>query len=251
LWQADERTLFASPVAAPPRSWSHLQTTLSGLSVPERVRAVFPLIERANPRTYDLSPAGFVRTAVDVLRWYATLLVNASKPGSQPLHLYVAKALKAPSGFEETIRQLLVLAADHEFDPITYAVRATANVGVTPYQAVITGLIASQGQRFQAERSAPAMRFLEEILGSRTGTRRWFAVCAAARRCQDSEAIPVTRIPAPARSCIRSNKCCTAIRPFVACKRHKAPRSKLQALPWTSSCPRCSLDIVLGCAAMN
>ena len=184
LWQADESTLFASPVAAPPQSWSHLQTTLSALSVPERVLAVFPLIERANPRTYDLSPAGFVRTAVDVLRWYATLLVNASRPCAEPLHLYVAKALKAPSGFEETIRQLLVLAADHEFDPITYAVRATANVGVTPYQAVITGLIASQGQRFQAERSAPAMRFLEEILGSKDGH------AVVVRRLRSGETLP-------------------------------------------------------------
>jgi citrate synthase len=157
---------------------------LSALSVPERVLAVFPLIERANPRTYDLSPAGFARTAADVLRWYATLLVDASKPCAEPLHLYVAKALKAPSGFEETIRQLLVLVADHEFDPITYAVRATANVGVTPYQAVITGLIASQGQRFQAERSAPAMRFLEEILGSKDGR------AVVVRRLRSGEALP-------------------------------------------------------------
>jgi citrate synthase len=184
LWQADEALLFSTPPAAAPPQWEQLRARFASLSVPERAMAAFPLIEQANPRTFDLSVSGYARTAADVLRWYAALLVNSAEPCSEPLHLYVARKLKAPPGFDDLIRQLLVLTADHEFDPLTFAVRAVANVGVTPYQAVITGLIASQGQRFQAGRSATVMRFLEEIISSNDGQS------VVVRRLRAGEALP-------------------------------------------------------------
>ena len=184
LWQADEKQAFgAAPVGAS-KLWQQLRPSLRDLSVQERAIAMFPMIERADARAYDLSPAGFARTGADVLRWYATLLVQAPRPTAQPLHQFVARALKAPEALDEVIRQLLVLAADHEFDPITYAVRAVANVGVTPYQAVAAGLIASQGQRFQAERYGATMRFLDEILDASDGH------AAVVKRLRNGEAIP-------------------------------------------------------------
>jgi citrate synthase len=184
LWQTDEETTFGAPPADASKVWASLRPSLADLSAPERVIAMFPMIERATPRAYDLSPAGYARTGADVLRWYATILVKAAKPSMQPLHQFVAKALKAPPGFDDVIRRLLVLAADHEFDSITYAVRAVANVGVTAYQAVTTGLIASQGQRFQAERYGAAMHFLEEILRGKDG------YAAVARRLRSGESLP-------------------------------------------------------------
>ena len=80
------------------------------------------------------------------------------------MHEFIAAALGAPQGFADIIRRLLIVCADHEFDPTTYAVRATANAGVTPYYAVVTGIIASRGQRLQSGRIEAAARLLEEIL---------------------------------------------------------------------------------------
>src|SRR6267142_360539 len=74
--------------------------------------------------------------------------------------------LRAAKGFDDIIRRLLIVAADHEFDPTTYAVRATANAGVTPYYAVVTGIIASRGQRLQSGRLEGAARLLEEIVNT-------------------------------------------------------------------------------------
>ncbi len=184
LWQADEAKAFGKAPADASKTWQQLRTSMQELSVQERAIAMFPMIERADPRAYDLSPEGFARTGAAVLRWYATLLVQAAKPSDQPLHIFVARALKAPPGFEDVIRRLLVLSADHEFDPITYAVRAVANVGVTPYQAATIGLIAIQGQRIQAERFGAARRFLEEILGEKDGR------IAAIRRLRTGEPLP-------------------------------------------------------------
>src|SRR6202012_2070553 len=59
----------------------------------------------------------------------------------------------------------LVLFADHELTPTTYAVRAIANTGATPYQAVAAGLLASKGQRIAEGRLPAIRRFIEEVLG--------------------------------------------------------------------------------------
>jgi len=169
LWQMPEDELFGAGVPAVPEIVRTMGAQLTGHGLFERCQALFPLIERANPRAYDLSPVGYARTGAEVLRWLAALVTRSPSPSAQPIHLLLAKKLRAPAGFDEVIRALLVLSADHEFDPITYAVRAMANVGVTPYQAVAAGLIAAQGQRFFAERFGSCSRFLHEILGAKDG----------------------------------------------------------------------------------
>jgi citrate synthase len=166
LWEADPGTVFGKSLPAAPTSYPKLRRSLAELTVVEQAMALFPLIERANPRSYDLSKAGFARTGADLSRWFAAILVGANGPSEAPVHEFIAESLGAPQGFEDIIRRLLIVAADHEFDPTTYAVRATANAGVTPYYAVITGIIASRGQRLQAGRMEAAARLLEEIIST-------------------------------------------------------------------------------------
>ena len=184
LWQADESTLFATPLHAPEATWPALREKFADVGAAERISGLFPLLERADPRAYDLSAQGFARTGADVLRWTATLAINSARPASGPLHLFVAKALKAPAGFDEVIRTLLLLSADHEFDPITWAVRSVANVGVTPYQAATVGLVASQGQRFQAERYGSCAQFMNELMTEKS------AGAVVARRLKNGQNLP-------------------------------------------------------------
>jgi citrate synthase len=164
LWEADSRAVFGKSLPSAPPSLARLRRSLAELTVLEQAMALFPLIERANPRSYDLSKPGFARTGADLSRWFAAILVGASGPSQAPVHEFIAGSLGAPKGFDDIIRRLLIVAADHEFDPTTYAVRATANAGVTPYYAVVTGIIASRGQRLQSGRMEAAARLLEEIL---------------------------------------------------------------------------------------
>jgi citrate synthase len=166
LWEADPATVFGKRLPAAPPSYSKLRRSLAELTVVEQAMALFPLIERANPRSYDLSKAGFARTGADLSRWFAAILVGANGPSDAPVHEFIAESLGAPKGFEDIIRRLLIVCADHEFDPTTYAVRATANAGVTPYYAVVTGIIASRGQRLQSGRIEAAARLLEEIIST-------------------------------------------------------------------------------------
>jgi citrate synthase len=163
LWEADPKAVFGNSLPSAPPSLAKLRRGLAELTVFEQAMALFPLIERANPRSYDLSKPGFARTGADLSRWYAAILVG-STPSAAPMHEFIAESLGAPQGFADIIRRLLIVCADHEFDPTTYAVRATANAGVTPYYAVVTGIIASRGQRLQSGRIEAAARLLEEIV---------------------------------------------------------------------------------------
>jgi citrate synthase len=164
LWEADSRTVFGKSLPSAPPSLAKLRRSLAELTVLEQAMALFPLIERANPRSYDLSKPGYARTGAELSRWFAAILVGANAPSDAPVHEFIASSLGAPQGFSDIIRRLLIVCADHEFDPTTYAVRATANAGVTPYYAVVTGIIASRGQRLQSGRIEAAARLLEEIL---------------------------------------------------------------------------------------
>lgn len=166
LWEADPATIFTQRLPAAPPSYPKLARNLAELPVLEQAMALFPLIERANPRSYDLSKAGFARTGADLSRWFAAILVGANAPSAAPVHEFIAESLGAPKGFDDIIRRLLIVVADHELDPTTYAVRATANTGVTPYYAAVTGIIASRGQRLQSGRMEAAARLLDEIIST-------------------------------------------------------------------------------------
>jgi citrate synthase len=166
LWEADVQAAFTGQVPAVPASYAKLKRSLGDLTVAERAMALLPTIERANPRLYDLSKAGMARAGADLARWYAAIIAGANGPSAAPLHEFIAASLGAPPAIADVVRRLLILAADHEFDPTTFAVRAVANAGITPCCAVLTGLIVSGGQRLQAGRAGAASRLLEEIVAS-------------------------------------------------------------------------------------
>src|SRR6266478_6441208 len=86
LWDADVQSVFTEQVPAVPASYAKLKRGLSDLTVAERAMALLPMIERANPRLYDLSKAGIARAGADLARWYAAIMVGASGPSSAPLH---------------------------------------------------------------------------------------------------------------------------------------------------------------------
>lgn len=162
LWQAEAGAIFTDRIARLPTAHSALLAALKTTPHHDRVLSVLPMIEHANPLAYDLSTAGFGRTAADALRWLATILVDEPNPSSEPLHLFIARARGASLPVADVIRRALILAADHEFDPTTHAVRAAAT-GVTPYAAVLVGMIAGRGQKLRIKRTETMRRLLSDI----------------------------------------------------------------------------------------
>ena len=166
VWQAPG--VFAtSALPKRPKAVNALLKGLSGMTAAEKSIALFPLIERENPRAYDLSPEGYARTGVDVVRWIAALVAGADGPDTRPLHTFIAQTLGVDSAFEDLIRRALILSIDHELDPTAYTVRAAANAGVTPYYAAIVGMAAGRGRRLTSGRNESVTRLLDEICMSK------------------------------------------------------------------------------------
>lgn len=163
LWRADESAIFPDQAPKTSKAIERFWPSIEGLTSVDKALAIFPLIERENPRAYDLSPAGFARTGGEAMRWYAAILVGAERPTAEPLHVVVARNARNQEAMQDIARRLLVLSADHELDPTTYAVRAVANVGINPYRFLLTGLITSAGRRLPFSQPDAVNRFMDDL----------------------------------------------------------------------------------------
>jgi len=162
LWQAPNHELFTHDLPRVPElgPGAHMSGELSPL---QRAIALLFNVEQANPRAYDLSPQGYRRSGVDVLRCVAAAGLGARELSTEPMHRFMVRTLNAPESLAEVVRFFLVLAADHELDPTTYTVRAAANTGVTPYAASIAGLVSASGRRLTYGQGSSVARLLDEI----------------------------------------------------------------------------------------
>jgi len=167
LWEQDKDVIFPASAPADPPNFSKIRKALSSLGPLDQVPSLLAILETTNPKSYDLSAIGFARTAGELLRWLTALITNG-QPCTDPIHEVLMRGFGTSPEFGDLIRRLLVLSADHELTAPTYAVRAIANTGGTPYQAVMAGLVASRGQRIIEARSPPILRFIEEVMSARS-----------------------------------------------------------------------------------
>ncbi|MFP1681633.1 citrate synthase [Alloalcanivorax sp. C16-1] len=168
VWQSPGA--FSASLPTMPRATRPLLELYRGMTVSEKAIALFPLVERENPRAFDLSPDAYARTGADVVRILASLIAGRGVPDASPLHQSLTRELGLDPAYEDLIRRLLVLFIDHEFDHCTYSVRAAARTGVTPYYAAIAGLTTYQGRRTAYARHQAANRLLTEICTARDPT---------------------------------------------------------------------------------
>lgn len=154
---------FGSALPRMPAGVDQLLDLYAHTSVFEKAIALFPLVERENPKAFDLSPEGYARTGADVVRLFAALVVGATAPDTRPLHEFIASASDAGPHFADLIRRTLILSIDHELVHSTYSVRAAAKSGVTPYYATIVGLAAARGRRIAYGRNELVSHLLTEV----------------------------------------------------------------------------------------
>lgn len=163
LWQVDA---FGEQLPRLPENYQDVRASVAGLGSAERAQVLLSLVEEVNPRAYDFSLEGYTRSGADVVRLFASILAKAPGPSVEPLHQFIGRSLGVESVYHDLIRRALILGADHELDPTTYAVRARANTGVTPYAAVLTGIAAFRGRRLRMGRAELAMRLIDEVIKS-------------------------------------------------------------------------------------
>lgn len=161
LWQVDPETIFTPDAAF---DLPDFGPSVSGLGAIDRMMSLLPVLQAKDPRGHDLSSSGAARSGARILRAFAAVLTGASEVDDAPMHEVIARNAGADPAWCDIVRRLLVLTLDHELTPATYAVRAAANAGITPYQAVGVGLTANIGRRNLAGRTYAVRRLIEEIL---------------------------------------------------------------------------------------
>lgn len=170
LWDVDEADVFGAPLPLMPDLDPGFVRQIAGLELIEKLVAMTPLFEAANPRCFDPSRVGFAKAAAGMLRLVASMMVPSGILSTEPIHEQVVRGAPAAQrdNWAEVARRLLVLSADHDLDPTTLAARAVANTGVTPYRVMLAGLIAGDGRRGVQMRIRAAERLLAEMSDSRS-----------------------------------------------------------------------------------
>lgn len=183
LWDVDADAVFGESLPAFPDTVKAVSHALAGESPMDQAIALFPLIERANPRSQDFSPAGMARTGGDVLRTFTALIAGHDRPDRRALHVSIAEAFGLTDRQAALLRRVMILAADHGLEPATFAVRAIASTGVSPWRAVSTGLTIAIGRKTRPVQFAAIGRLVKEIVE----TERPFEPIT--RRVQEGDAI--------------------------------------------------------------
>ncbi len=148
LWDANETDPFAPdnlPVVSPAmRAVAEATREEAPLS---RAIAVLSLASSADPRGFNRSREGRARIGARVMRLAASAVLG-TEPSAAPLHRQVAAAWASGNGAAEAlVRRALVLLADHELNPSTFALRCAVSTGISLYDATVAGLTALKGPR--------------------------------------------------------------------------------------------------------
>ena len=105
-------------------------------------------------------------------------------PTAEPIPDFIGRQLKLADVEVDLVRRLLILSADHGFEPGTVAVRALAGCGVTPWRAVMGGLSVSVGRRTRVSNIDAISRFMSELIASPDPDK------TVVRRIRDGEPLP-------------------------------------------------------------
>jgi citrate synthase len=194
LWDVEERGAFTERLPASPPNISLFTTAFASESTVNQALALFPLLEGANPRSYDLSQVGMARTGADILRWLCALSLARPHPVVDPIHETFGQALSLSPENTDLVRRLLILSADNGLDSATFAVRAVASTGVSPWRSILTGLAVKSGQRSRRNQYGGLRQFVAEIMAAKMASE------PVMRRVQEGEAIPGFQPPEASRA---------------------------------------------------
>lgn len=139
LWQADPEWPRAHASPAQP-------IRCDPDSTPALTRALQALSQRAahDPPTLGASADSLAPQAASVLMTLATALIGDAPAPGRPLHQRLAHQWGCPQA-ADTLRQALVLLADHELNASTFATRVTASTGAALSACVLSGLATLSG----------------------------------------------------------------------------------------------------------
>lgn len=106
----------------------------------------------------------------------ATMAAAFGAIGAGPIHRRVAAAWMLNANGEDLVRRALVLLADHELNPSTFATRVAASTGAAMPACILAGLATLSGPKHGGAGAALESFLLEaSSVGADTAIERWLA----------------------------------------------------------------------------
>ena len=163
LWQSDEPAVNA--------------TSARSDGATPKARAFNLLARRAaeDAPTLGRNAAALCEDAWRLLPEFADALTGVA--GRGPLHARLAKAWKADARASQLIRRMLVLMADHELNPSTFAVRIAASTGAPLAACALAGLSTLAGP-LHGEAASRALVQFDQLSAARDMTAEVRAMLA-------------------------------------------------------------------------
>jgi citrate synthase len=119
--------------------------TPGSIAAPESLKKVLARLLATDPAVSYSTTLHVGPTSAEAL---FSLILDHLAPGSTPesIELRLARSWNCPDSADH-IRRALILSADHELNPSTFAARLVASTGASLSAAVVAGLCALQGAR--------------------------------------------------------------------------------------------------------
>ena len=152
LWQSDE------PIAGP------ASARIDGATPKERAFNLLARRATQDAPTLGRNAAALCEDAWRLLPEFADALTGVA--GRGPVHLRLAKAWKADERGSQLIRRMLVLMADHELNPSTFAVRIAASTGAPLAACALAGLSTLAGP-LHGEAASRALAQLDQMAAAK------------------------------------------------------------------------------------
>ncbi|MEK6350499.1 MAG: citrate/2-methylcitrate synthase [Burkholderia sp.] len=153
LWECEPARLGAEPVLAgiDAAQWQRWLGDWADCPPLDRALVMLPAAAARLPRVWASGPDARLDVAVALLRATLAALAGAM-PSAQPAHRQLAAAWGLRGARAASLlRAALVLCADHELNPSTFAVRCIASTGTHLFGAIAGGLAALSGPRHGGE----------------------------------------------------------------------------------------------------
>lgn len=136
-------------------------------------RSVAALVDGA-PSMIGRPPA---KLAGEAARCVATIAAAFGASGDGPMHLRLARAWGLEADGADRVRRALVLLADHELNPSTFATRVAASTGAAMPACILAGLATLSGPKHGGAGAALAALLAEaEGAGTPAAIARWTAL---------------------------------------------------------------------------
>ncbi|MDX1582041.1 MAG: citrate/2-methylcitrate synthase [Thermoanaerobaculia bacterium] len=164
LWTGETKfvaDLFACrpPV---PEEWERVSETVRQLSRVDAFQIALPVVAEADPSAYHIRPDAAARTGARIIQMLTAVAADAEELAISGIAETLQEAW-APRNERATdlIRMALILSADQGIDINSFAARAIASAGASPYAVVSGGLASFQGVRHAGVTSRVAALFAE------------------------------------------------------------------------------------------